>query len=242
MSDAQAVAALARAAEKEFGKIDVWVNNVGVGALGFFWEIPIEDYSRLIDVNLKGLIYGSHEALRRFIAQGYGNIVNVGSIDSEVPLAYQAVYASTKAAVLSLSRSINQELRLAKYDKIKVGTIMPWAVDTPWWIHAANYTGHAPRMAMMNDPQIVIDAIVAACGNPKEEQPVGPIAQASNISHHLMPDMTERLSANIAHREVHKAVAESPHTGAIYEPMNDGLRIDGGIRDRMKKEDAAQGT
>ena len=34
-------------------------------------------------------------------------------------------------------------------DDIEVGTIMPWAVDTPWWTHAANYTGHAPRMAMM---------------------------------------------------------------------------------------------
>lgn len=81
----------------------------------------------------------------------------------------QNTYAATKAAVLSLSRSLNQELRLAGEDDIKVGTIMPWAVDTPWWRYAANYTGHAPRMAMMDDPQIVIDAIVKACIHPDEE-------------------------------------------------------------------------
>jgi short-subunit dehydrogenase len=83
----------------------------GVGAIGKFWDIPVEDYSRLVDTNLKGVIYGSHAALRRFTAQGYGTLVNMGSIDSQVPLAYQATYSSSKAAVLALGRSINEELR-----------------------------------------------------------------------------------------------------------------------------------
>jgi hypothetical protein len=94
-------------------------------------------------------------------------------------------------------------------------------------------------MAAMDDPQIVIDAIVEACVNPKEEQPVGMTAKASNISHRLFPDLTERMSANIAEREVKKAMAYPVTTGAIYEPMDDGAEIDGGIRLRMKQEDAA---
>ena len=237
VSKAADVARLAAAATERFGHIDVWINNVGVGALGFFWDIPIEDHARVVDVNLKGLIYGAHEALRRFLAQGFGTLINIGSIDSEVPLAYQASYAATKAGVLSLSRTLNEELRIVGNSNIKVGTIMPWAVDTPWWTHAANYSGHAPRMAAMDNPKIVIDAIVAACIQPKEEQPVGWKAHASNISHHLFPDLTERMSANIADSEVHKASA-FPHTaGAIYEPMTDTAKIDGGIRERMRQED-----
>lgn len=172
---------IADAAVAEHGRIDVWVNNVGVGAIGFFWNIPIEDHARLVDVNLKGLIYGAHTALSQFRGQGYGTLVNVGSIDSEVPIALQNTYAATKAAVLSLSRSLNEELRLAGEDDIRVGTIMPWAVDTPWWSHAANYPGHEPRMAMMDDPQIVVDAIIKACLDPKEEQPVGVKAKSSKI-------------------------------------------------------------
>nr|WP_314255903.1 SDR family NAD(P)-dependent oxidoreductase [uncultured Devosia sp.] len=237
VSSAKDVAKLKDTAVQHYGRIDVWVNNVGVGALGLFWDIPIEDHARLIDVNLKGLLYGAHAALLEFKAQGFGVLVNVGSIDSEVPLAYQASYAATKAAVLSLSRSLNEELRLAELPDIKVATIMPWAVDTPWWTHAANYTGHQPRMAAMDDPEIVVDAIVRACVHPKEEMPVGPKAHASNISHHLFGDLTERLSADIAHREVHKAWLAPSTTGSLHTPMSEGTSVDGGIRARMKQED-----
>ena len=241
VSDPDAVARLATAAIDRFGRIDVWVNNTGIGALGLFWDIPIDDHARVVDVNLKGLIYGAHVALRHFRAEGDGVLVNVGSVDSEVPLAYQASYAASKAAVLSLGRTLNEELRLVgQHDTIKVGTIMPWAVDTPWWTHAANYTGHEPRMAAMDDPAIVVDAIVAACTDPKEEQPVGPKARASDVSHHLFPGLTERLSAKIADTEVGKADPLPHTTGSIYEPSPDGVTVDGGIRERMKREDAAR--
>ncbi|WP_319021358.1 hypothetical protein [Pseudomonas sp. FME51] len=86
--------------------------------------------------------------------------------------------------MLSLSRSLNEELRLSGSEQIKVAAIMPWAVDTPWWLHAANYSGHVPRMTAMDDPELVVQAIVHACVNPKEETPVGWNANASNLSRH----------------------------------------------------------
>ena len=239
VSDAGAVARLADAAVGRFGRIDVWINNVGIGALGLFWEVPVEDHRRVVDVNLTGLMYGAHAALRQFLEQGAGVLLNIGSVESEVPLAYQSSYAATKAAVLSLSRSLNEELRLVgRHDTIKVGTVMPWAIDTPWWSHAANYTGQAPRMALMDDPSVVVDAIVAACTDPEEEQPVGPKARAADVSHHLFPDLTERLSAKIADAELDRA-GRAPHTaGSIHEPSPEGVTVDGGVRERMKREDA----
>jgi short-subunit dehydrogenase len=239
VSDPDAVTALAESALERFGRIDVWVNNVGIGAIGMFWDIPLDAHARLVDVNLKGLIYGAHVAIRQFRSQGFGVLVNVGSIDSEVPLAYQSSYAATKAGVLSLSRSLNEELRLVgDHDRIKVGTIMPWAVDTPWWTHAANYSGHTARMAAMDDPQIVVDAIVAACTDPKEEQPVGAKARTANLSHHLFPDLTERLSAKTADGESKKGDELPATDGSIFEPVAAGTSVDGGIRARMKEEDA----
>jgi short-subunit dehydrogenase len=228
-----------RASLDRYGRVDVWVNNVGVGALGFFWEIPTDVHARVVDVNLKGLIYGAHAALGQFVRQGAGTLVNVGSIDSEVPLALQNTYAATKAGVLSLSRSLSEELRLAGLDgKIKVATIMPWAVDTPWWEHAANFSGHTPRMAAMDDPQIVVDAIVEACLDPGEETPVGAKARASDLSHHLFPDLTERLSATIADRERRRGDEVSDSTGSLFEPMEEGRTVEGGVRERMAREDA----
>lgn len=236
VSDPGDVVRLSTLSAEYFGRIDVWINNAGIGALGPFWDIPIEDHARIIDVNLKGLIYGAHEALRHFRVQGFGILINIGSIVSEVPIAYHASYAASKAAVLSLSRSLHEELRLAGNINIKVGTIMPWAVDTPWWTNAANYSGHATRMATMDDPQIVINAIVEACTNPKVKQPVGWKARATKISHHLFPNITERLSGNISHQEINKA-NETPHSvGSIYKPTVEAGKISGGIRERMSRE------
>ena len=141
--------------------------------------------------------------------------------------------------MLSLGRSLTEELRLAGAAHIKVGTIMPWAVDTPWWVHAANYTGRAPRMALMDAPQLVVDALVRACLGPAEAQPVGWKAKASDLAHHLVPDLTERLSAEVAEREAKKATPAPVTHGAVHQPMGDGLTVDGGIRERMRREDAA---
>jgi short-subunit dehydrogenase len=230
---------LAWKAVEQFGRIDVWINNVGVGALGYFWKIPLTVHARLVDVNLSGLIYGSHTAINHFLEQDGGTLINVGSVDSEVPMALQNTYAATKAAVLSLGRSLNQELRLAGHgDRIRVATIMPWAVDTPWWTHAANYTGHAPRMAAMDDPGLIVDAIVEACTNPKEEIPVGVKARGSTMAHQIFPDMTERMSANLARAESEKAMAVEDTDGAVFAPMEEGSAVGGNIRERMSQEDS----
>ncbi|HEY0436947.1 MAG TPA: SDR family NAD(P)-dependent oxidoreductase, partial [Phenylobacterium sp.] len=174
---------VAREAVARFGTIDAWVNVAGVGAIGRFWDIPVADQARTVDVNLKGVIYGSYAALRQFRAQGHGVLVNLGSTESEVPLAYHASYASTKAAILALDRALNEELRLNGAPQIKVATIMPWAVDTPFWTHAGNYSGGTPRMAMMDDPRKVVNAIVRASLRPREEVPVGWKAQGAVWAH-----------------------------------------------------------
>jgi short-subunit dehydrogenase len=224
----------------QFGRIDVWINNAGVGAFGRFEDIPVADHARLIDVNLEGVIYGSHAAMRQFRAQGFGTLVNVGSVETEVPVAYHASYAASKAGVLSLGRALNEEIRLSGSKTITVATVMPWAVDTPFWEHAANYSGGKPRMAAMDDPQKVVDAIMWVSLHPREEFPVGWKAKGAYYSHHLFPDVTERLAANLAHRwQIQTAPPAPPTTGALYVPMPTGRIVEGGVRKRMQEEEAA---
>lgn len=235
------VEALAQAAERQFGRIDVWMNIAGVGAVGRFWDIPVADYSRLVDVNLKGVIYGSHVALRRFVAQRSGTLVNMGSVESEVPLAYHATYAATKAGVLSLGRSLNQEIRHAGLSKsVKVATVMPWAVDTPFFRHTANYSGHADRMILLDRPDKVVRALVQASLHPREEIPVGWKARMADTSHHLLPDLTERLAADIHRAEIAKGTPAAPTSGSVHAPMTEGRGVEGGVRARMKAEDGAR--
>ena len=240
VSSIRDVRAVADVAIQRFGGFDVWINNVGIGALGFFWDIPIEDHARVIDVNVTGLMNGAHVALRHFLERGAGTLVNIGSVESEVPLAYQSSYAASKAAVFSLSRSLNEELRLAGHSgSIRVGTVMPWAVDTPWWDHAANYTGRTARMAAMDDPAEVVDAIVEACVNPRERQPVGWKARGADVSQRIAPGLTTRVSAGIIDSESAKGDPIPATTGTIHEPTSVGTTVAGGTRERMKREDAA---
>ncbi|AHM58671.1 short-chain dehydrogenase/reductase SDR [Flammeovirgaceae bacterium 311] len=236
ISKPEEVQRLAEAAVRQYGKIDVWINMAGVGGIGRFWDIPLEDQARIVDVNLKGFIYGSHAAIQQFRAQGYGRLINMGSVESVNPLAYHATYAATKAGILNLSQALNHELRLNGYKNIKVITVEPWAVDTPFWRHAANYSGGTGRMAAMDPPRKVVNATIRASLRRKNELPVGWKAKGAWISHRWFPRFTERLSANIIHRyQIKNAPPLPPTSGALHEPMEEGRGVDDGVRERMKE-------
>ncbi len=238
ISKPEDVQRLTQATLQQYGKIDVWINMAGVGAIGRFWEIPIEDQGRIVDINLKGFIYGSHAAIRQFKAQGYGTLINMGSIESVNPLAYHASYAATKGGILNLGQAINQELRLSGLKKnIRVVTVEPWAVDTPFWGHAANYTGKTARMAIMDPPSKVVNATIRASLRGRHEKPVGWKAKGAWVSHRYFPRFTEWLSGNVIHKSQMRNAAPGPNTsGAAFEPMQTGRGVDDGVRQRMHEE------
>ena len=229
---------LATAATERFGRVDVWINDAGVAAIGPFEEVPIEDHARVVDVNLKGYLFGSHAALRLFRRQGFGTLVNVASVEGRIPLAYHASYAATKAAILALDAALTQELRLSGADEIKVVSVLPWALDTPFWEHTANYSGGTPRIASMDDPQATIDAVVWATIHPVKEVAPGFKAQAALLGDQLWPALAERAAANVVHRsQFETAPPAPPTTGSLYVPMEAGTTAEGDARARMAEED-----
>ena len=223
---------------KAYGTVDVWINNAGVGTIGRFWDVPTDEMARVIDVNLKGTIYGMHAALRRFRAQGHGMLVNVGSTESEVPIAYHDAYAASKAGVLSLGQSVYQELRLAGlHRKIFIATVMPWAADTPWWRHASNHSGGTPRFTAFDGPGRVVNAIIWASLHRKRKVPAGGKAKGAYTFHKFFPHTTERISANIMHRYQIKTAPPAPATaGSLFTPMPEGRRVDDSVRARIREE------
>ncbi len=230
---------LAETTVARFGGIDVWINNAGLGGIGPFWDIPAADQARLVDINLNGVIYGSHVALQRFRTQRRGTVVNIGSIESQVPLAYQASYAASKAGVLALGRALNEELRLAGLRDIKVATVMPWAADTPFDQHAANYSGRTPQLILPDGAGKVVDAIVRISVRPKEELAVGWKAKGAYVSHRLLPDATERIAGRLQHAiQIETAPPAPPTPGSLYTPVPEGRSVDGDVRERMKRERA----
>lgn len=170
----------------------------------------------------------------------HAHLPNIGSIESEIPLAYQATYASSKAGVLSLGGALNKEIRLSKHaGKIAVSTVMAWATDTPFIEHMANYSGGTPRMVAMDDPQKVVEAVVRASVYTQEELPVGWKAAGGRVSLKLAPDLTERMPGKISDKvQMENAPPAPPASGNLHRPLSNGTVVDGGVRQRMKAEDA----
>ncbi len=212
---------LADEAETVFERIDVWAHNAGVGTIGLFGDVPIEEHVRVVETNLIGAMRGAHVALGRFTAQGSGVLVNTASVESVVPLAYQASYAATKAGLLSLTQTLQQELRLMGVSGVAVAAVLPWAVRTPFWRHAGNHAGRA----LMDEPEPVVDAILRAGLHPRVAQPAGWKARASLIGARLAPRVTARLSADIADARVRRGAKTPPSDGTLFEPLADPATV-----------------
>jgi short-subunit dehydrogenase len=237
VSRPEQVQQLAEAAVARFGRIDVWINDAGVGALGPFERIPVADHARVVDVNLKGLIFGSHAALTQFLRQGEGTLVNIGSVEGELPLAWHASYAATKAGVAALGRALNEELRRAGHKKIAVATVMPSATDTPFFDHAANYSGHPLGMILLDPPEKVVNVVLHTALHPREEVPVGWKGKLVYHGHRFLPDIAEWGAAIIYERAVLEgAPPAADTTGNLYAPSPGPGAVEGGDGERMKKE------
>lgn len=123
--DEQSHAAVAAAAAG-YGRPAVWVNNAGVGDPGSVAGLSSEAVNRVVDVNLKGVLWGMRAALEAFGARP-GDIVNISSLSAMGPVPGLTVYAATKAAVLSASMSAALEAP----KQVGVHVLCPDGVDTP---------------------------------------------------------------------------------------------------------------
>lgn len=112
-----------------FGKVDIWINNAGVGhPMMPVWDIPEEKVHQIVDIDLKGLIFGSQVAIRGMLQQGHGHLYNMEGFGSNGRTrAGISLYGSTKSAVRFLSRSLAKE---TADTLVKVSTISPGMVIT----------------------------------------------------------------------------------------------------------------
>ncbi|AWB87710.1 SDR family oxidoreductase [Mycetocola zhujimingii] len=221
VTDAAQVALLARTAVTRFGRIDVWVNNAGVSAFAPFLDMPLDDFRRVLDVDIMGCVYGARAALAVMTEQGSGALINVSSIVGEVPQPYTAPYGMSKAAVRALGVSLRSELALSKQKGISVSTIMPATMDTPFFRHSANYTGReVVAMPPVYSPDLVARAIVKASKKPRREVVVGgPIAKAMVAQHRKTPAAVEtQMALQTDKTHLSRTRDARPTRGTLYSP------------------------
>lgn len=228
VTDPAAVRALADTALRHFGRIDVWVNNVGVGVVGLFDETPIELHRRVIEANLMGHMHGAHAALAHFRERRRGTLINMVSIGGWASAPYAAAYTASKFALRGLSESLRAEM--ATIPDVHVCEVYPTFVDTPGLAHAANRTGRRIKPPPpVIDPRKVAAAVLQLVRVPRDAVAVGSVAWPARLLHAIAPGAVGRLArrgmaAALAHAE------PAPVTdGNLFAPSV-GTAIDGGYR------------
>ncbi len=127
VSKPENVQAMADYACSAWKKVDLLINNAGVVSCGFTGKIPLEDWHWCVDINFWGMLYGCHSFIPKMKAQGGGHIINVASSAGLFSLMEMGPYNVTKAAVISLSETIRQELAA---DNIGVTVCCPMFFNT----------------------------------------------------------------------------------------------------------------
>jgi len=232
VSNKTAIENLTNETVSRLGRIDIWINNAGVGAYGRFHSMPLEDHVKVITTDLLGTVFGSYFAVRHFTAKGRGTLINVASEVGKIPLAFLASYSAAKHGVVGLTSAIRQELREAGAKDIHVCTVMPSAMDTPFFEHASNYTGHQtiPPEPLYN-PQEVVDAIFDLATNPRDEVVVGAAGKRAVFLHGIVPGRVEEMAARSNFKAVFEDAPPGPATrGSVAHPMQSGTEVTGGWR------------
>lgn len=145
-------------AGEHYGRLDVLISNAGVGPISPLDELRVDDWDDMIDVNIKGMLYGIAAALPVFRRQGAGHFVNIASTAGHRVTPTMAVYAGTKFAVRAISEGLRQEAG----DKLRVTIISPGFIHTDFAESMTNPDIKAQMLDQRDQIAIPPDAIARA--------------------------------------------------------------------------------
>ncbi|MFB4169560.1 SDR family oxidoreductase [Virgibacillus sp. JSM 102003] len=126
---------LAEKATETFGEIDIYVNNAGLMLMSTIQKGHVNEWDQMIDVNIKGVLYGVNSVLPKMIERQTGHLVNISSVAGHEVSKVNAVYSATKFAVRALSMGLEKELARTG---VRVTNISPGAVDTDLASHGTD--------------------------------------------------------------------------------------------------------
>jgi len=199
VADHEAVEKAAAAIEKEFGSIDIWVNNAMTTVFSPFKDITPEEFKRATEVTYLGTVYGTMAALRRMLPRNRGCIVQVGSALAYRSIPLQAPYCGAKHAIRGFTDSLRSELL---HDKRRVHLTMVQmpALNTPQFKWCKTRLPRHPQpVPPIFQPEVAAEAIVWAAHHRRREVYVGSSTVEAIVANKVAPGFLDRHLARTAY-------------------------------------------
>ncbi len=155
--------------DKTFGKIDVLVNNAGVSFVSMLCDTSVDDWDRVMDINLKGTFLTSKEAMKNMVHNKWGRIINVSSVWGNVGASCEVVYSASKAGLVGFTKALAKELAPSG---ITVTAVSPGLIDTKMNSHLSK------------------EDVDALC----DEIPMGRMGKPSEVAHAVLFLASEEAS------------------------------------------------
>lgn len=198
VADADQVEAAAEKTERQFGPIDVWVNNAMTTIFARFLEIEANEYKRATEVTYLGCVYGTMAALKRMKPRNRGKIIQVGSALAYRSIPLQAPYCGAKHAIVGFTDSIRSEL-LHGRSQVEITVVHLPGMNTPQFSWCRTRLPHHPQpVPPIFQPEVAARAIVWAASHRKREMWVGWSTCQAIIGQRVAPAFADRYLADHA--------------------------------------------
>lgn len=209
---------------ERFGGFDTWVNNAGIGVYSQVLDLDTEAHRKVFETNYWGVVYGSTIAVRHLKSKSVGGaLINVGSINSDIPSPILASYNASKHAVKGFTDSFRIELQMNDLP-VSVTLIQPSAIGTPFPQHARNTTGYEARLPKpLYAPDVVARAILDAAQHQRRNVVVGGAGKFQILGAGLLPRVFDKIATTMADKLVDRSQPIQDREGNLYDPQgNDG--------------------
>jgi NAD(P)-dependent dehydrogenase (short-subunit alcohol dehydrogenase family) len=219
-ADPEQVRAVADGAVAQFGRLDTWAHVAGVAEHARFEDMPLEDFRRVIEVDLLGPVHAAKAALPQLRRDGGGAFVVVSSMIAKRSFPLLSSYSAAKHGVNGFLESLRVELQ---HDGVPVAVteIQPAVIDTPFFEHARTRLGVRPSAPPPGyPPEKVAGAIQRAAAHPKREVVVGGAGKAQLLTQRLSPRIMDAFSRVAMFRLQRSRDPKSPDdTDGLYRPV-----------------------
>lgn len=220
VADADQVESAAERVEREFGPIDIWVNDAMTTVFAPFWKISPAEYKRATEVTYLGCVYGTMSALRRMRSRNAGTIVQVGSALAYRSIPLQSPYCGAKHAIVGFTDSIRSEL-IHEHSNVHMTVVHLPAMNTPQfsWCRT-KLPNHPQPVPPIFEPEVAARAIYWAAHHERREIYVGYPTVEAIYGQEIAPGYADRYLGRTGFQSQQTNQPVSPdRPDNLFEPV-----------------------